>query len=132
MIDVSIYHLTNWSLVSLEEYKLFDIGSHKLVSNILLLLCLWPEWAVDHLKSGQGTPGTLNQKTGSHISTSPAGPSVLRNFNPGQDRIFRDGISLILSSLDWWDPGIFVDGINLTFSTRDILENFGTKTNKSL
>ena len=37
------------------------------------------------------------------------GPSVLRNFNPGWDRIFAKS----------WDPGFFWDRINQIFSSHD-------------
>ena len=75
--------------------------------------------------------GSGNTWVSGNMWTWWAGPSVLRNFNPGRDEIFRDGINQIFSSRDWWDPGIFWDGISLTYSSQDNLEIFYLKTNKS-
>ena len=57
------------------------------------------------------------------------GRDFAKSRDPG---IFRDGINLFFSSRDWWDPGIFRDGISLIFLSRDFLEKLGSKTNKSL
>ena len=43
-------------------------------------------------------------------------------------RMFWDDIKIMLSSRDWWDPGILQDG---TSSCRDLVEFFGSKTNQS-
>ena len=57
------------------------------------------------------------------------GRDFAKSRDPG---IFRDGINLIFSSRDWWDPGIFRDGISLKFSSRDFFKQIYSKTYKSL